>query len=201
MTPYQNNHSDLLHRYALDADARAKLAASYSDLYAKAQIDDENAKAEFLRTLSQEGGQALATARNRRSNLSVLVEAVESAGGPKQIRETQLRTSEVFSTFAKAFAEKAREIDKLVPPALKRIAERRARLTEDGLHAGDIEADPSVRALVAYREALRLNLAEAVYSERYAAARGVSQTPQTFDQLMATLTTPLPVAPSIPSTP
>jgi hypothetical protein len=199
MTPYENDHTRLLNRHIHDADALAEKAASWADKLATAKVEASSAEEAFLSDFTPAKARDLAEAKNRVRDFAHVVEAIESAGGPAAARASALQTAAVFSALAKGFAERIATFNRLVPVALKRLGERRAVLTEQGVSAGWIENDPAVCALRAHHGAIVDAIASATAGEVYASKRGVGYAPRTFDELYALLTAPIPQAPATPA--
>lgn len=196
MLPYENDHSRLLNRFAHDADALAEKAAAWSDHLAQAKVEAASATDAFLSDFSPGHARELADANAKVAAHSQVASTIENSGGPSEARARALKRTEVFNTFAKGFAERIVALQKLAPVALKRLGERRAALTETGIHSALIEIDPRVLALRNAGQAITDALAVATFGAKYAHKRGGDEEPRTFDQLLADLTAPLPQIPT-----
>lgn len=181
--------------------ASAKQAAAKADAFA-AELDAAKAaaaaaEAQFLASLSDRDASRLAEAKRHVADLTAAVQAIENAGGATEFRRRALATPEVFDTLAAAFAERVDALNKLLPLARKKLAERRGALTEAGVSAVEIEWSPLVGAWRDHVDRITSAIADATHAKVFCERRGVNETPQTFDELFLRVTAPLPVAPMI----
>jgi hypothetical protein len=197
-TPYVNDHSRLLEKFAQQGDALAAKAAEWLDKLATAKAEAAAAEEAFAADLKPGSASELVEAQNKVRALIGVTNAIENAGGPEEIRARALRAPAVFSVAAQGFAERVAALEKLVPLGLKRLGECRASLTEAGVDAPRIETDATVCAWRTFGESIVSHVAAAKAGEGYAALRGVNCTPKKFDELYEALTAPLPQPPRLP---
>jgi len=201
MTPtaYENDSSRLLSNFVQKGDTIAAAAAKWFDQRAAAEANLATAEAAFVASFAPQDAGALVEAQTRLNDLSVCAAAVLTAGGPEQARADFLRTPAVFAAFAAGFAERSKVLEKLTPVARKKLGERRALLSEQGVIAPLIEVDPIVSAWRQHAESITAALAVAVFGNKYASLRGVgyASNPKPFSDLYSTLTAPLPQAPTV----
>jgi len=196
---YANDHSRLLDKLSQQADAHVAQAMQWGEQLAASKAEAETAEQAFLSDFSSSNARALAEAKNHVRDLSHLAEAVENVGGAQYVRTRYLRSPLVFSSLAKGFAERIDVLNTLVKPAAKRLGERRAAMTEAGVHFALVEADPITAVLREYGESITRALAAATFGKMYSDKRGVGHELRSFDSLFGDLTAPLPQAPSIPT--
>ncbi len=200
MSPeYTNDHVGLLNRFEQIADEHAAKAAGWFSELAKAKAEAATASERFLSDFAPANARDLAAAEARVRDLSTVTAAIAEAGGPDGARVRSLSTAAVFSAFAKAFAERVNDLERLRPPARKRLGLRRSELTEAGVHALLIERDPLVHALCEFDRAVVTQIAAATFGATYANARGANYEPRSFDALLADVTAPLPQPPPVPA--
>lgn len=188
--------SRLLCKMAQSADAEAAKATAWLDKLATAKAEAAQAEERFAADFSSDNARELVEAKDRVHNLSYIAEAVENAGGAQYARTRYLRSPLVFSSLAKGFAERIDVLNTMIKPAAKRLGERRAAMSEAGVHSALIEADPITAALREYGESITGALAAATFGKVYSDKRGVGHELRSFDSLYGELTAALPQAPS-----
>ena len=93
MTPnYENDHSRLLNRLALDADALARKAGAWFDQLATAKAEAATAQDAFLADFHADSAARFAEAQTRVRDLTTVATAVENSGGPTEARARALLT-------------------------------------------------------------------------------------------------------------
>ena len=200
MTPFETDSTRLLEKFEQQADTLAATAAAWTDKLATAKADAVAAEERFHADFQHTTAQDLVEAQNRARNVQIAADAVESAGGPPEVRARTLRTAPVFSAFAKGFAERVAALEKLRLHARKQLGSRRAALTEAGLDYPRIENDSIVQAWGSHEASITSAMASATFGKTYSEKRGEGYKPESFDSLFAQLTAPLPQAPQIATT-
>ncbi len=197
MTHFETEATRLLNRLELDADQVARRAQDLYDARTRAAADEASAEAELVANPTPDTAERLASAQTKLRAVTAVIHVLETNGGPAGAKARALSTSQVDSTFSRAFADRIAALEKLVPPARKQLAARRAQLTEDGIQFPHIEHDPLVRAWREYLDQLQRHLAAAEFGRTYSDKRGEGYQKETFGARYAGVAEPLPAAPNL----
>lgn len=191
---------DQLAKIVADADKLHADAARWPAMLAQAKASQSAAEAAFLASLDTAAAHALAEAARDVHALTPAVEAVARAGGPDAMRRRALSAPEVFAIFSAGFAKRHEELEKLKRPARVLFA---AHASAAAVATGaDLSALVGLNMTPGMREARALLDDIEAQAQAALVARNVTAAPdkhprRSFDELLAELSAPLPVVPSV----
>lgn len=189
---FENDDTRLLDRALIDAERAEQTAEKWRTDFAAAKVAVTQAESAFLGTLGTDQAQELAQRAQAVRNLSVVVAALEDAGGASEARLRQLNNRPNYDTLGRGLTAKSAAITALIKPQRVELGERRKILTEEGVDFRLIETDGEVRRIGLVIAGVENLIREADEAAAWCRRWDHTTTDRSFDDLHEILTRPLP---------